>query len=408
MDSLSAINASRAVGGDTILLSSGTYGSAGQSFVLSKSGSYGSPIIIRGNGAIITGGPAHSDGNESLRIAGSDLILEGLTFRPSPAGLALGMDGTRCIVRQCVFEGGRNYPAGTPAYMVMVGGNYNVVTNNTIRNCDDYDAFRVTRNGRNAIISHNIIANMTESNGMAGEHGDVLQIHGPSVTTNILFEGNLAIDCPGVQAFQITGGYGDGVSNIRDINIRGNVFVRCWQAHIAAPRVNVFNNTFYMANLSGNPYNIGIYGYPGRGYGISSGRIENNAFIGNRLTATGRSNQIVVHSGPQVDFMTLANNYIAYLENGQYVAPEPLVTPAFNGSPGTIRGGDPRFMNAGGLDFRLQIGSVLVNAGKAQVPAFRDMDFVMRPIGGAWDIGAYEFGEEGPAPPRNLRIADNP
>ena len=71
-----------------------------------------------------------------------------------------------------------------------------------------------------------------------------------------------------------------------------------------------------------------------------------------------------------------------------------------NLSTGTVGGGgtgtnientDPMFVNPTGLDFHLQPGSPAINAGLALQIVLFDYDGIARPVGGAWDIGAFEF-----------------
>jgi uncharacterized protein YjdB len=62
------------------------------------------------------------------------------------------------------------------------------------------------------------------------------------------------------------------------------------------------------------------------------------------------------------------------------------------GGTGTnIENTDPMFVNPTGLDFHLQPGSPAINAGLALQIVLFDYDGIARPVGGAWDIGAFEF-----------------
>jgi hypothetical protein len=61
------------------------------------------------------------------------------------------------------------------------------------------------------------------------------------------------------------------------------------------------------------------------------------------------------------------------------------------GGTGTnIENTDPMFVNPTGLDFHLQPGSPAINAGLALQIVLFDYDGIARPVGGAWDIGAFE------------------
>jgi hypothetical protein len=61
---------------------------------------------------------------------------------------------------------------------------------------------------------------------------------------------------------------------------------------------------------------------------------------------------------------------------------------------GTLRV-DPLFVNYrpdGGGDYHLTSGSPAINAGTSQGAPADDLDGGSRPVGGAYDIGPYEFG----------------
>ncbi len=74
---------------------------------------------------------------------------------------------------------------------------------------------------------------------------------------------------------------------------------------------------------------------------------------------------------------------------------------------------NPLFLNLATYDFHLQQASPAIDAGTSEVAVIvnRDYDYITRPQGSAYDIGAYEYvsGEmlpdtTPPAPPRGLRV----
>ena len=66
---------------------------------------------------------------------------------------------------------------------------------------------------------------------------------------------------------------------------------------------------------------------------------------------------------------------------------------------------NPLFVSAAAADFHLQAASASINAGTSLPDVPNDFDGVSRPQGGAYDIGACEFGQASqPSPPSNLRI----
>ena len=59
------------------------------------------------------------------------------------------------------------------------------------------------------------------------------------------------------------------------------------------------------------------------------------------------------------------------------------------------------FVNAGGHDYRLALGSGAIDSGEAIAEVTIDRIGVIRPQGQAYDIGAYERSGGSPPPPSN-------
>jgi len=58
---------------------------------------------------------------------------------------------------------------------------------------------------------------------------------------------------------------------------------------------------------------------------------------------------------------------------------------------GNLDNTDPRFVNVGGLDFRVQAGSPAIGAGLPLSMVSNDISGAARPATGGYTIGAYEF-----------------
>ena len=73
---------------------------------------------------------------------------------------------------------------------------------------------------------------------------------------------------------------------------------------------------------------------------------------------------------------------IVYRSDGQTLAGSPY--------PNDLWGVDPKFVNAGGQDFRLLEGSPAIDTGIQLAYVPNDFDNVPRPQHAAYDIGAHE------------------
>lgn len=130
----------------------------------------------------------------------------------------------------------------------------------------------------------------------------------------------------------------------------------------------VYNNTFYNSGLA-----IAV-GHENPGTNASGTIVRNNLCY----AAADQLNQVVIH--PDAAGTIMENNLTR--------------NPIRNTGTGTVLSanliGIPLFLNIGGFDFHLQLGSPARNAGKAVPEVTTDKDGVPRPQGGAYDIGAYE------------------
>jgi hypothetical protein len=121
----------------------------------------------------------------------------------------------------------------------------------------------------------------------------------------------------------------------------------------------VWNNTVVNNNLSGLPSQGGLR------VNTTSLEVVNNIVVGNR------SKQIFTTNGTSLTGSNIHHN---------------------------LTSGDLRFVNPNVDDFHLKTGSPAINAGVTSSAFKTDKDGSTRPVGAAWDIGAYEFGGQAPAP----------
>jgi hypothetical protein len=121
-------------------------------------------------------------------------------------------------------------------------------------------------------------------------------------------------------------------------------------------------------------------------------RIYNNTIYG------GGGQGITI--GPDVTGARVMNN-IAYRNNGE------IIDYASSTQKSNNLTSNPAFVNAAGADFQLQPGSPAIDAGTTLSEVTNDITGKLRPVGGAYDIGAYEYGAGGAAPvapPTNVKV----
>ena len=142
-------------------------------------------------------------------------------------------------------------------------------------------------------------------------------------------------------------------------------------------------------------YNNIIYGIPNEGSlsaGIMVGGGSAGSMLFNNTIYNNAGEGIVVES--EIDGVTIRNNISDRNANGNYRNDGPGVVASNN----LFDGADPRFIDAGGKNFRLQSVSPAVDAGVAIAVVSTDAKGVSRPQGQSYDIGAYEATTQAPPP----------
>ena len=183
--------------------------------------------------------------------------------------------------------------------------------------------------------------------------------------------------------------YSEKISPSNNI-VRNSVFHDNGQAYTTSGNgvtVGVGDNNLIYNNVIYNKKG-GIEAFSGTNTKIYNNTIYNNRDFGITVRNT---------SGASV------RNNIAY-QSG---------TPISNSVSGAVLSNnlttDPRFVNAGARDFKLQTGSPAVDAGVTLTAVATDIDGISRPQFNAFDIGAYEMGGSAavPAAPTNVRLVSN-
>ncbi len=155
----------------------------------------------------------------------------------------------------------------------------------------------------------------------------------------------------------------------------------------------VYNNTFY--NIYSTSGIIWVNNLPRQLGGAPSNWAMPTADIKNNIIySDGQSPYVTTLSGATWAQITGLSNNLYYNFGA---------APSQDASAVT---GDPLFINTAAGNFRLQPTSPAINRGTSAVNTIvsQDLDGAMRPQGGGFDIGAYEFAGAWLPAPQNLKI----
>jgi hypothetical protein len=182
----------------------------------------------------------------------------------------------------------------------------------------------------------------------------------------------------------------------------------------ASGAVQAYNNVIAMAGTGPAPGGIeSNYACVNVGSGATGTvRIRNNTMqdCGARKSADSGA----ITSGSPIEF---SNNIVSLTAGENYVGPNTnagLISSQSNlftggnvataGPLASVKA-DPKFVNPAGGDFHLQAGSPAIDKGTTNTLR-TDRDGTPRPMGAAFDIGAYEYS--GSAPPSSGQLSPSP
>jgi uncharacterized protein YjdB len=176
-----------------------------------------------------------------------------------------------------------------------------------------------------------------------------------------------------------------------------------WQNHDHGVYHGIGNNVVIRNNVFYNfTHGWAIQRYNGNGAVTTGLTIVNNTFA---FPNPWRDGQIIIATG--VTNLVIANNIFyqpttagVWLDTGGLTNATVSNNIAFGGvtsaGPGAtlsanLDNTDPQFVNAGGLDFRVQAGSPAIGVGLRLSIVPNDFTGALRPASGGYTIGAYEF-----------------
>ncbi len=370
----------------------------------------------------------------------SYVVIDGLTLRRSRASGIHAQGASRCEIKNSFFRaiasGGTSFGIdGRYASGLLISGNnmdnsggafnatgivvnlghsspeQSTVERNTIT-AIEVDGI-VT--GDNVVVSGNTIGSLLNT----GTHSDGIVVQG----SNVVVKQNTVYDCTQciyVDSFD----YGAGAQCIdNNVAIWGNLIygtsygqrigvngisVDVETAGVAAiDNLRIYNNTIVDCNYNGMNIADRVGGR------LTNMKIYNNLVVNSGGYSRGinlRGNQAV---NPSLDYNMIYSNYDSSQYGWNwYGAPKTVSQMNALGFETHGKFQFPNFtrytQNAAENVYTLSAGSPAIDAGSDLGSAFAaDRDGRPRPQGGAWDIGAYEFGagpSAKPAAPQNLRL----
>lgn len=374
--------------GDTVTVNAGTYT---ETVTFANSGAPGLPIALTANGTVVIQPPAVTSWSGGINIVGrSDVTVSGFTVQSAFFGIkvdknSLGVPSQRIVIKN-------NRTVMTESSGIRVAFSKDVtVDSNTVEKANyggvhemisiiGTDGFDVKNNEvfNGAFIVNNVAmegkegidAKTGSSNGRISNNKvhDLVRLGiyvdaWDKLSGNIEVSGNIVFTCKqGIALSSEAGGTLQNVTvynNITYNNAQFGIIVSAWAADGPRENINISNNTAH-GNLKG---------------GISVATT-------NASLVTLQNNIASNNSGPQLyavstGIITTSSNNLV---NGKNLG---------NVSYGTISG-DPRFVSATTGDFRLGNGSAAANKGVTLKAIPQDIVGTWRPLGRAYDIGAFE------------------
>lgn len=398
--------AATAAAGDTVLIRQGTYNEG--DLAPSRSGASGSPIVfknypgetpvinasghttaihhsqsyIRWEGLEVTGAndrgirvgsenyTSQSNGIEVVNMNIHDNGADGVLFYGVRGGLISGItsttNGTSGIgIEGCYSTVVQNNKIDSPGIdgITCYRSDGITIDKNTIRNADLHptehpDHIQIGVNSSNITITNNFVYNdnayLTSGTYLGNNMGIFVEDTATArVANNVIYKAN---------------GYSFHVSNSQNVTGENNTIVEGWWGNFYSlgncSGLTLRNNIFYARDGSDN---LNITSDEGR-----SGR----TFDYNLFYRPSTSDMIKV-DGSWYTFTGYQG--LGYDTHGKF--------------------GNPSWVNVGARDMHLMSGSPAVNAGTSTGAPATDIDGVSRPAGGAYDIGAYEYGGTITPPP---------
>jgi hypothetical protein len=392
------------VAGDTVYIKTGTYN---ERVVARNSGTSGKyitytayaddTVVIDGTGITLPddwGGLVDISGLSYLKVSGLQVKNAG----PHDNNVGILVDESENIIIE------NNYTYNTASSGIGVWGCDNVVVDNNEVHlaCNDGEQecitvavttnFKIRNNhvhhggpgsiggegidGKDGASNGKIYNNHVHHLNRLGIYIDAWDTH----TNNIDVYNNIIHDCADADGIALASESG---GLLEDIGVYNNLVYNNGENGISV-NINGDSPTHPMKDITIINNTIYNNGRPEWGGGIAvDNRDVQNLIIRNNILSQNIVYQLIVEGVPMANLIIDHN-----------------IIHGFRGYEQEIRGdyyieGKPLFVSVGAGDFRLLQGSPAIDSGSVNGAPATDADGKTRPVGGGYDIGAYEYGGSG-------------
>ena len=388
--------------GDEIVLNAGVY-AQGCRRAISVNGTAEQPIVVRaadGADVLVTRPEASSTQHNNIEIAGSYLIIRGLRFQYGGAGVTF-LGGSHHIT----FEDNEVFDTYDNALRLNSGDTDSfIIRNNEIHRTglggSTGEGMYVGCHNGNCVASNHLIEGnyIHDLESQSGGGNDGIEIkyrsHSNVIRGNTIHNTVIGQDFPCIFVY----GHGDGAPNV----IENNFVYDCGEAILVTADAIVRNNVVLDSTVNGIHINRQSPAPSVRNVTVVNNTVHGTHPVCARLNVGAASGVIVANNAfycagstaisGALGAATITNNYVA-----GSMASGSVDGAAFHagGSAGNA------FVDPAGRDFRLAVGSVLIDAGDGTVPDLPALDYDgnVRVAGAGIDVGAFEFDAGVSAPP---------
>ena len=364
------------VAADTLIIKIGTYVESMENLFPSGGGSYATATIVKANtGDTVTIKPSGnarcygetSSGNNKSYIIIQDLIFDGADVTTQLETVKITEGANHIRVTGCEMKNAQAH-----GVLITTTG---AASNNEIIDCNihDFAQFVVStfsphgiyNQSQGTLLDGNVINNVGTLHPGFGIHNFTADTLGSIYRNNKIIEGSATIGFDGILLFESSG----------TVEVYNNIVIDC------AVGVDISRGT--RDNVAPKIYNNTIDGSVdgirlSQGTGLVIGAQIKNNIVSN-------SSAIGIHIKPTSTDTVLDSNVL--FNNPTQVTDEGTNTTNTNEI-----NTDPLYVNEAADDFHIQTLSPAKDAGATLTEFTTDFDGNVRPVGSAWDIGAYEFG----------------